>query len=294
MTQLDTRVDAPDVVRSIAAREVAIFLGTTFSLLAVSTTIGLAANVDVRHIEDASALGQISMYGQALFPTIGALVARATTPRGQRPAWGFRRPPARSLAIAWACGLGSVVLSALIVWALGLAGFAGEDVGIMVLLGSTVLVLPYVLLALGEDLGWRGLLTTRLAQLSGPGTVVLVGGLAWSMFHWPLMLFLGGTPDDTATWFAIASFTVGTTAYGAIVSNMQLRWGIWPGIVMHAAGNAALYHVVGPLTVDTEHSGYFAGEVGLVWTAVLVALALVWWRFAPLRRTPDGRTVAGS
>jgi hypothetical protein len=57
---------------------------------------------------------------------------------------------------------------------------------------------------------------------------------------------------------------------------------------------AALYHVVGPLTVDTEHSGYFAGEVGLVWTAVLVALVVVWWRFAPLRRTPDGRTVAGS
>jgi uncharacterized protein len=292
MTQLETREQAPAVSRSIATREVAIFLGTTFSLLAVSTTVGLAENVDVSHIESASALGQMSMYGQALFPTIGALVARATTPRAQRPAWGFRRPPGRSLAIAWACGLGSVVLSALIVWGFGLAGFASEDVGMMVLLGSTVLGLPYVVLALGEDLGWRGLLTTRLAQISGPGTVVLVGGLAWSMFHWPLMLFLGGTPDNTATWFAIASFTVGTTAYGAIVSNMQLRWGIWPGIVMHAAGNAALYHVVGPLTQDTAHSGYYAGEVGIVWTVVLVALALVWWRFAPLRRTAEGGTVA--
>jgi membrane protease YdiL (CAAX protease family) len=293
MTQLDTLSETPTSVRPTATREVAVFLATTFSLLAVSTLVGVAEGVDVSHIDDASPIGQLAMYGQAFFPAIGALVARATTPRRERAPFGFRRPPARSIAIAWAMGLGYVLLSAVIVWTLGLAGFAGSEIGLMTLLGSTVLAVPYLLLALGEDLGWRGLLTTRLAQVSGPRTVVLFGGLVWGMFHWPLMLFLGGVPDGTPTWFALASFTVGTTALGAILSSMQLRWGIWPGLVMHAVLNAAQYHVVGPLTSPTANSGYYAGETGIVTTAVLLVLAVAWWRRAPLRRTADGHTTAG-
>ena len=292
MTQLDIRPEAPATGGSDATREVAVFLGTTFSLLALSTSVGLAEGVDVRHIEDASALGQLSMYGQALFPTVGALVARATTPRARRAPLGFRRPPRASWAIAWACGLVPTVLAGIVVWALGLAGFASGELGLMAVLGCTVLGLPYVLLALGEDLGWRGLMATRLAEVSGPRTVVLFTGLVWGMFHWPLMLFLGGTPAHTPLWFALTSFTVGTAALGAVLASMQLRWGIWPGLVVHAMVNAGLYHVVGPLTTDTEHSGWFAGEVGLVQNLALIALAVVFWRFAPLRRTPDGRTVA--
>ena len=292
MTQLDTRPAASAAARSAATREVAVFLGTTFSLLALSTSVGLAEGVDVRHIEDASALGQLSMYGQALFPTIGTLVARATTPRRERVPLGFRRPPARTLAIAWAVGLLPTVLAGIVVWSLGLAGFDASALGLVTVLGCSLLGLPYVLLALGEDLGWRGLMTTRLAEVAGPRTVVLLTGLAWGMFHWPLMLFLGGVPDSTPLWFALTSFTIGTGALGAVLASMQLRWGIWPGLVVHAMVNAGLYHVVGPLTTDTEHSGWFAGEVGLMQNLALVALAVGWWRFAPLRRTPDGRTAA--
>jgi membrane protease YdiL (CAAX protease family) len=292
MTLLDTRTEVPADVRSVATREVAVFLGATFSLLALSTSVGLAEGVDVRHIEDASALGQLSMYGQALFPTIGALIARATTPREKRVALGFRRPRVRSLGIAWACGLLATVLAGVLVWAFGLAGFASDELGLITVLGCTVLGLPYVVLALGEDLGWRGLMTTRLAQVTGPRTIVLLTGVLWGMFHWPLMLFLGGNPAHTPLWFTLAAFTIGTTALGAVLASMQLRWGIWPGLVMHAMVNAGLYHVVGPATTDIAHSGWFAGEVGLVQNLVLVALAVGWWRFAPLRRSPDGGTVA--
>jgi membrane protease YdiL (CAAX protease family) len=184
------------------------------------------------------------------------------------------------------------VLAGVLVWTFGLAGFDGGELGLLAVLGCTVLGLPYVVLALGEDLGWRGLMTTRLAGVAGPRTVVLATGLVWGMFHWPLMLFLGGTPAGTPLWFALTSFTIGTAALGAILASMQLRWGIWPGLVVHAMVNAGLYHVVGPLTTDTEHSGWCAGEVGLFQNLLLVLAAVAWWRFAPLRRTPDGRTAA--
>ncbi len=275
--------------------EIAVFLGTVAALLTVSTAVAVAEGVDASRIGEASPLGQAVMYGQATFPLLGALVARKVVGGRLRGAgFGFRRASARSLAQAWLYGLATVLGGAGLVWATGLAGFAGGALGPGVLLGLTVLVLPYAVLALAEDVGWRGLLVTRLARVAGPRTVVAVSGLAWAVFHWPLMILLGGAPDGVPVWFGVLTFTAGATALGAVLASMQLRWGIWPGVVAHAVTNAAMYHVVAPLTVDRRLTGWFASETGLVGVLVGVVGVAVWWRFHPLVRTPDGRTVVRS
>jgi membrane protease YdiL (CAAX protease family) len=179
------------------------------------------------------------------------------------------------------------------VWATGLGAFRTEGLDAMVPLGLTALVAPYVLLAIGEDVGWRGLMVTRMAEVAGPRTVVLVGGLVWSAFHWPLILLLGGTPTGVAPWWALLWFTVGTTSLGAVLASMQLRWGLWPGMVAHAVANATLYHVIEPLTGDTGRTNWFATETGMAYGLVTLAAAVVWWRFAPLVRSADGGTVPG-
>ena len=122
---------------------------------------------------------------------------------------------------------------------------------------------------------------------------VLEGGNPMSMFNVPaLILVLGGTPTGVSEWWALAWFTVGTTAYGAVLASMQLRWGLWPGVLAHAVLNAALYHVLDPLTRDTGHTNWFATETGLTNNLVLVAAAVLFLRFFPLRRSPDGGTIA--
>ena len=292
-TLTSTAIAEPDADRRDrrdALREITVFLGTTFALTAVSTSVGIAEDVNVSRIDDASALGQAAMYVQAFFPLAGVLAARAGTPKERRIAWGFRRPAPKALMTGWALGLGIPVVAALICLLVGATAFDAGGTGPMLPLGLTVLVLPYVLLAVGEDLGWRGLLVTRLAQVSGPGTVVLVSGFVWGLFHWPLMLWLGGVPADVPTWFGLASYTLGTTALGAVLANMQLRWGLWPGVLMHAVTNATLYHVLAPVIEEQEHGGYLAGEVGIVGGLVTVLVAVVWWRAAPLVRTADGGT----
>ena len=275
-----------------AAREIAVFLGTTFALTALSTLVGLAEDVDVSRIDEASGLGQAAMYTQAFFPFVGVLAARASTAKERRTSWGFRRPTGRALGIAWALGLLCPVVAAALCLLAGATSVDAGAAGPMLPLGLTALVLPYVLLAVGEDLGWRGLLVTRLAQVSGPRVVVLVSGLAWAMFHWPLMIWLGGVPDDVPTIFGIASFTLGATALGALLANMQLRWGLWPGVLMHAVTNATLYHVLAPVTEENANGGYLAGEVGIVGGLVTAVAALAWWKVAPLVRTTDGGTAA--
>jgi membrane protease YdiL (CAAX protease family) len=290
-----------------AGLEIGLFLLVTFSLTAASTVVALREGVDVRHIADASATGQAAMYLQALWPAVGTLVARlATRTRGPRGGLGFRRVPLRTLLRAWAFAALLTSAPAVLVWGTGLGGFdptgSAAALGLGTVPGGAVLAavvvllvlpLPYLLLALGEDVGWRGLLVTRLAETTGPWGVVMISGAAWAVFHLPLLLWLGGTPAGAPTWWAATMFAVGIVAVGVPLAWMQLRWGIWPGVVAHAVMNAILYHLTDPATVDTGRTGWFATESGLAMAVGATLVALLWWRRAPLLLTAGGGVQAG-
>ncbi|MGY1741253.1 MULTISPECIES: CPBP family intramembrane glutamic endopeptidase [unclassified Blastococcus] len=284
---------APPPARATARKEIGVFLGTVAVLLTATTVIAASQDADVRHVDQAPPLVQALLFGQALIPLLAALLARFVTAGSlRRPGWGFRRPSWRALGRAWLWALVTTLAGGALVWATGTGAFRTEGLDAVVPLGLTVLVAPYVLLALAEDVGWRGLLVTRLAQVADPRTVVLVGGLAWSAFHAPLIVFLGGAPEGVPVAWALLCFAVGTTAFGAVLASMQLRWGIWPGVLAHAVVNAALYHVLDPLTGDTGSTGWFATESGLFPALALVGGAVVWSRWYPLRRTAAGGTQA--
>jgi hypothetical protein len=106
------------------------------------------------------------------------------------------------------------------------------------------------------------------------------------------MIFLGGTPEGVPLLWSLIAFTALSLGLGAVLANMQLRWGIWPGVVAHAVGNATMYHVLEPLTREKSLTGWFNGEVGLIPAIVTVLGALIWWRIAPLARTSEGGTTA--
>jgi membrane protease YdiL (CAAX protease family) len=267
--------------RSSARRQIGVFLSVVTALTAVTTSIGMSMDVDVSRIEESPPLAQAVMFGQAFIPLIAAAAARSSAPHDTARGWGVRRTTWRRVLVGAVFGAGFVALAAVVAWMSGAAGIDGDAVGPALLL-ALPLTLLYVVLALGEDIGWRGLLVARLSEITGPRTVVLISGLAWGLFHWPLMIWLGGTPDDTATIFTLASYTVGTVAFGAVLASMQLRWGLWPGVVAHAAANAVLYHAVTPLTEERAWSGYLAGETGFIATAVLIVLAVLWCRRLPL------------
>jgi uncharacterized protein len=273
------------------ARREAVRFVVLQSLLALATTaVAAAEGVDVRRIEEASPLGQAAAYGTALTPLVAALIARWSTTRGLR-GWGVRRTSWRTLLTAWAVGVLPVLAAYLAVWTTGAGRFDGSATsGVM---ATTVLVLPYVLLALAEDLGWRGLLVTRLAQIAPPRTVFLISGVAWSLSHLWLLLFLGGTPEGVAPLYAVAMFTVATTALGSILAAMQLRWGIWPGVVAHATVNAVLYHFADPATATTgTATNWIATETGLAYAVAMVLAALAFHRWFATAAAHQPRTSA--
>ncbi len=95
-----------------------------------------------------------------------------------------------------------------------------------------------VLLALGEELGWRGYLQNELQQNFGfvKGTFVL--GVVWSAWHIPANLAgLNGTEN---VWLV----TFVTFPIGAIAMSYALGWirnasgSVWPCALLHGANNA--------------------------------------------------------
>jgi membrane protease YdiL (CAAX protease family) len=263
----------------------------SFTALAISLVLlARAQGADIDHLDEVSILGQLALFGAAFVPIIAMLAAWLAS--GVGPDWGLRRAPIRLLAVAWAVPVFAAVLTYVPAWLTEVAGFDADGmhdsfgglplpVALLVALGPGLV--PWILLALGEELGWSSWFVVRLAELWDRHVLVLVYGVLWGLGHVPMMLLIpGAVPDGIPSWFAITMFLVETTAlaYPMVWLRLESR-SIWPVLVLHAALNTSIYFVGDLLTVDGEATDWFLGEGALltaVATASAVLLTAPWWR----------------
>lgn len=92
------------------------------------------------------------------------------------------------------------------------------------------------LFAFGEEFGWRAYLQPKLMPLGGR-TAILVVGIIWGVWHWPLIV-MGhnyGLDYPGAGLLAIVWFTLVT---GTFLGWVTLRGdSVWPAVIGHAAIN---------------------------------------------------------
>ena len=115
--------------------------------------------------------------------------------------------------------------------------------------GAAVLLLnlllaPFLntLFALGEEIGWRGLMMPALHErLPAPKAIVL-GGVIWGLWHAPITALMGhnygfGYPGYPYT--GIAAMCVFCTAAGALLTYVTVKSrSVWPAALAHGAINA--------------------------------------------------------
>ena len=137
--------------------------------------------------------------------------------------------------------------------------------------------------ALGEELGWRGLLADRLLTLTSFSRTSLLVGFIWSAWHYPLMIvllprFRPGLPLP----FATVCFTASVVGVSFFYTWLRQRTGsVWPAAILHSASNASQY-LFEVMTRDTGISHYLTFEYGIGFTLVIwIFLALFWKRFSP-------------
>jgi membrane protease YdiL (CAAX protease family) len=124
--------------------------------------------------------------------------------------------------------------------------------------------------ALGEELGWRGLLTPEACARFGflPGALWV--GLVWGLWHLPLLI--GQTPVS-----GIVDFMLLVVGVSVLYAWMRLRSeSVWPSTLMHALHNALRSGLFGVLSFNTATtSPLWLGETGYALAAAGILLAAV-------------------
>jgi len=267
--------------------EIGLFLVLTFALSSIFYFIALRG-------EGISAGGGYVVVGLMWCPGVAALVTVAVRRRSLR-GLGWGRGPWRF----WLYGYGSPILYAGIVYALvwwgGLGSIDQEVAGRLVssrfLQALGLGTLLSCATALGEEIGWRGFLTPRLAERFGFVRSTLITGAIWAVWHYPLLIW-GGYKGETPVAFSLACFTVLVIGISFLFAWHRLASGsVWPAMLLHASHNFWIQGVFDRLTSDTGPTRWWIGEFGAGLALIAIVVAFVAIR---CHRRGETRTLADS
>ncbi len=239
-------------------------------------------------------MSTLPVLGLMWCPGIAGLVTRLIyqgNVRGIGWGWGKTRYQVASYLVPLAGG----ILVYGVAWLTGLAGFKGattqRPLWISLLLLATLGFLINVVLALGEELGWRGLLVPELAKVTSFGWTAAISAAVWVLYHYPLILF-ADYHSSAPRWWSLLFFTLDISAASVGFAWMRLRSGsVWTGVILHASHNLFLQEVFDPLTVDKGKTQYWTTEFGL--GMFLFYGIVAWWCWRHRGELPGRKGEAG-
>ena len=212
------------------------------------------------------AVGRLIIAGMMFVPTLGVLLAGGSL---RDMGWNPQiRRNWKSLLIAWLAPIVLTAVGAALYFLVFpshfdlsgnyLAATVGEEAlaqlkaqGLtypLYVLISAVSAVTYgplinTVVALGEELGWRGFLYPRLKARFGRKTGLLLGGVIWGAWHWPLIWLTGYEYGADYFGFPVVGmllFCFITVGWGILHDWLYEKSGsIWVPSLFHGAINAA-------------------------------------------------------
>jgi uncharacterized protein len=209
-----------------------------------------------------------------------ALTVAFTVPRGQRRAiWaavGFNPRRGRGLLIAVLGPMVIVALSFGVAAAFGVVRFPGLAPGFgLALVNLAVTIIISSVLLLGEEIGWRGYLLFRVAELTSGRRAALLTGVFHAIFHLPLLLLTTTYQSEGKRWIVVPMVMVTLTLAGVWYGWLRLWSGsIWPVSLSHSAFNNLMETVAGvAIATSPAMMAYVTTEDGVVTMIIMVLVA---------------------
>ncbi|MDP3563605.1 MAG: type II CAAX endopeptidase family protein [Methanoregula sp.] len=232
-------------------------------------------------------------YSGALLMWCPAVAAVATRLYFQRnlDGFGFKVGELRwwLLAIVIPVAVGLVMFGS--AWISGTAPFLPDKAAAMFALPQALLIGLFfsIVLATGEEIGWRGLLVPELGRFTTFTWIALGSAFIWFCWHLPLML-AGVYSDGSATSIVLFFFSMigGSTLFAWI----RLRSGsVWTAALLHGFWNYFIQTFYPAITATTNAGSAMLGEFG--WFALLVSIVigLLFWHLRymlPAMPRPEG------
>jgi membrane protease YdiL (CAAX protease family) len=229
-----------------------------------------------------------AMWGPAVAAIIASLLRRRSLKeigwKVGRMKWlvaGWVIPVAVSFAaygLIWMTGLGTVPNPTFLQRARFTLGMTSQSNGLVIVAAfvyiSILGLLPGMMAAIGEEIGWRGFLVPELAKWMSFPKTALVSGAIWCAWHMPAILSGSYSTTDTPRWYQVGCFSTMVLSSAVVSAWLRMKSGsIWPVTIMHATHNGVIQAFFDRITKDTGHTHYFSGEFGFSLALLFVALA---------------------
>lgn len=258
-------------------KEIITFLILTFAFSAIFWAL-------IMREKSINAQGGLLTLGLMWCPGFSAMLTRFIYHRSLR-GLGWKLGPAKWLLLAYLLPLAYGFVPYAITWLSGLGRFTttnlpvDQSLPVFLIVNLTMIfLLGSVPSALGEEIGWRGLLVPQLSKLANFPRVALISGAVWAVWHVPLLLFAdynSGTP----ALYGLTCFTILVIGISFAFAWLRLKSGsLWTGVVLHASHNLIIQAILDPLTESTAITPYIVTEFGIGLSLAAAVTAWVFWR----------------
>lgn len=157
------------------------------------------------------------------------------------------------------------------------AAYSGQELpsNIAIIIFLIVTLPISIITALGEEVGWRGLMYPIMQRMWGWKKAIIVSGVIWALWHLPIMVAGLYYPPDTALVYLIPMFFIEIFALTIIISWLRTASNsVWPAILFHAMHNY-FDQVVFQSFTNSSNSVYFVGEIGIITLLITVLVAVL-------------------
>ena len=167
----------------------------------------------------------------------------------------------------------------MIYWRMHPENFAYNGVALGLILKDCLLpgvigIFGGLLTATGEEIGWRGFLVPALNERIGLDKTLIVTGLFWCLWHFPLLIW-GGYVEGQSLIYSLIAFVLGVFPVAVICGLLAIKSGsMWPCAFLHAAHNnydQAIFDII----TKGEDKLYYVSETGIFTIICVWACAVV-------------------
>jgi len=135
-------------------------------------------------------------------------------------------------------------------------------------------IIPNIISAMGEEIGWRGYMLPALTKRSNLVKALIISGLFWACWHLPLLAF-GDYMTGAPVWYKLPAFVLCILPVGIIIGGLTyLSRSVWPAAFLHAAHNNFDQAVFGVITRGDDMM-YYVSETGLLTIICAWVIAII-------------------